>query len=596
MTTIVGKDASLEDTLSRFKQIAEELSLDLVEDKWLNPLPDLWSVHLSVANCPVLYSNGKGSSHDAALASAYGELYERLATHMSFSDYFLGLENSSDKFVHFPDEKWTPLNEPTEEEEGEFAGTPLSSDILNDKLRRFYSENLELHMEDLVDIQSSAFDRGVCSIPFTNARNGEIVYFPVNLLDNLYASNGMSAGNTEYEALVQGLSEILERYVKAKIIREGLTLPQVPNKILEKYPKSFSTLQALQSDELKAICYDASLGGRYPVVCIVLFNQSNGTCVASFGSHPIFEVALDRTLTELMQGRTFSDLDGFDEPSFDLERTSDITNIESHFVDSTGLLPMQMFKKQPMFKFVSWDFDGNTHDQYKALRYIIDKLGFEIYVRTYQNLGVPIYRIVVPGMSEVYPIDDLVYNNNNAYMLYQESLLNLPVSNEPTDTYQDYLKELEAEDIEDSALVAPILGVLPEPNSPWETLRFGELKCLIALAAQNHEQALSYAQWTVLFNRNNNYDLKRLRFYQCLIQVLECEQNEHLDLNDYLNALGLIYGEPTLHAVNAHIKGAQRFYDLEASDLTLAKFKLHHNLIDVYQKIKCADLSSLLKS
>lgn len=592
MTTIVGKDAALEDTLKRFKQVAEKLSLEFVEDKWLNPLPDLWSVHLSVANCPVLYSNGKGSSHDAALASAYGEIYERLATHMSFSEYFLGLENSNDKFVHFPDEKWIKLEEPSEDNP-ELMGTPLSTEILNAKLRKFYSQNLDLHMEDLVDIQSSSFERGVCSIPFTNARNGEIVYFPVNLLDNLYASNGMSAGNTEYEALVQGLSEILERYVKAKIIREGLTLPQVPNKILEKYPKSFSTLQALQSDEIKAICYDASLGGRYPVVCIVLFNQSNGTCVASFGSHPIFEVALDRTLTELMQGRTFSDLDGFDEPSFDLELTSDITNIESHFVDSTGLLPMQMFKKQPMFKFVSWDFDGNTHDQYKALRYIIDKLGFEVYVRTYQNLGVPIYRIVVPGMSEIYPVDDLLYNNNNAYIVYQEAILGLPSSNETSETYQDYLKELEAEDINDDSLVAPMLGVLPEEDSPWKTLRVGELKCLIALAAHNLEQALEYANWTVCFNRNNNdYDMQRLRFYQCLIQVLKCESDSKQKLEDYQNALGLIYSEPTLHAVNAHIQGLQRFNGLEASDLSLSKFKLHHNLIEVYLKIKHAKLSA----
>ena len=68
MTTIVGKDAALEDTLNRFKRIAQELQLDLVEEQWLNPLPDLWSVHLSVASCPAVYSNGKGSSHDAALA------------------------------------------------------------------------------------------------------------------------------------------------------------------------------------------------------------------------------------------------------------------------------------------------------------------------------------------------------------------------------------------------------------------------------------------------------------------------------------------------------------------------------------------------
>ncbi|WP_308498034.1 30S ribosomal protein S12 methylthiotransferase accessory factor YcaO [uncultured Anaerobiospirillum sp.] len=583
MTTIAGKDASLEDSLSRFKQIAAQLKLEMIEDTWLNPLPDLWSVHLSLAKCPAIYSNGKGSSKDAALCSAYGEIFERLATHMSFADFFLGGDNAEDKFVHFPDEKWTELNEDED-------GTPISNDILNVKLRELYGNQGELTLENLVDIQSCSFERGVCSIPFTNARNGEIVYFPVNLLDNLYASNGMSAGNTEYEALVQGLSEILERYVKGKIIREGLTLPEVPEKVLEKYPKSHATLKALQSDEIKVICYDASLGGKYPVVCVVLFNQSNGTCVASFGSHPIFEVALDRTLTELMQGRTFSDLDGFDEPSFDLEETASVVNIESHFVDSTGLLPMKMFNKQPMYRFVAWDFNGSSHDQYKALRYIIDKLGFDIYVRTYQNLGIPVYRIIVPGMSEIYPFDDLIYTNTNANIIFQEAILSLPESNEDADTYSDYLDELENEGIDDDAPVAKTLGILPDKGSPWETLRFGELKCLIALEAEDYEQALDFAKWTVLFNRNV-FDLKRLRFYQCLIKVLTCLTQKDLKEADYDNAFALIYGKDVYENVRAHIKHEKRFNGLKASDLQMSGFEQHRAMIEVYEIVKNAKIA-----
>ena len=589
MTTIAGKDAALEDTLSRFKQVAQELKLDLVEEQWLNPLPDLWSVHLSIANCPAIYSNGKGSTQDAALCSAYGEIFERLATHMSFSDFYLGQTNADAKFVHFSDEKWTEIIDSEEDEEG-IEGCPIPNDILNVKLRKLYGNKGALTLENLVDIQSCSFERGVCSIPFTNARNGEVVYFPVNLLDNLYASNGMSAGNSEYEALVQGLSEIIERYVKAKIIREGLSLPQVPDKIIEKYPKSYATLKALQSDELKAICYDASLGGKYPVVCVVLFNQSNGTTVASFGSHPIFEVALDRTLTELMQGRTFSDLDGFDEPSFDLEQTSSIINIESHFVDSTGLLPMMMFKKQPMFKFVAWDFDGSTHDQYNALRYIIDKLGFDIYIRTYQNLGVPVYRIVVPGMSEIYPFDDLIYNNTNSYIIFQEAILGLPNSQETPETYLDYLDELESENIDDDALLPKILGLLPDDDSPWKTLRFGELKCLIALEANDYERALDFARWTVLFNQTI-FDLQRLRFYQCLIKVLECKLDKHLKLEDFSEAIELIYGTETFKKVMAHINHEQKFNDLCSSDLELSNFKAHQELIKVYDIIKNAHIA-----
>ena len=612
MTQIAGKDAALEDTLARFKQVASELGLELVEEQWLNPLPNVWSVHLAVASCPALYSNGKGSSKEAALCSAYGEIYERLATHMSFSDFYLGKTRSEGKFVHFPDERWIPLNDSEEP-------TPLSSEILNVKLRALYgklqnsarvgmgydpeisaiaeqSEHLEdeadeLFLNNLIDLQSSNIERGVCALPFTNVRNGEIVYFPVNLLDNLYASNGMSAGNTEYEALVQGLSEILERYVKAKIIREGLALPLIPEKILQKYPKFYEALSTMQSDELKVQCYDASLGGKYPVVCIVLFNQSNGTCVASFGSHPIFEVAIDRTLTELMQGRTLSDLDAFDEPTFDLEQTSSIVNIESHFVDSTGLLPLQMFKRKPMFKFVSWDFTGSTHDQYKALRYIIDKLGFDIYVRTYQNLGLPVYRIIVPGMSEIYPFDDLIYNNTNNYLSYQEGIFSLPDLTEEPQAYADYIEELENDEVPDDALVAQSLGLLPDEGSLWEKLRFGELKCLLALEAEDYQRALEYAQWTLAFTRDSA-SLEHRRFYQCLVKYLQCMQDESLGLHDYEEALKLVYGEGTLTRVKAHLAHEERFLGLKSIDLELSQCAQHQALLKVYDLIAQAHLSA----
>lgn len=607
MTKIAGKDAALEDTLSRFKRIARELDLDLVEEQWYNPLPYVWSVHLAVASCPAIYSNGKGSSKEAALCSAYGEIYERLATHMSFSDYYLGETLSNDKFVHFPDEKWTPVDLDSEEP------IEIPADILNAKLRKLYcglknntangikigsrdehdeDEELKLYLDDLVDLQSGNIDRGICSLPFTNARNGEIVYFPVNLLDNLYMSNGMSAGNTEYEALVQGLSEILERYVRAKIITEGLSLPEVPEKILEKYPKSYQTFKMLQSDELKVICYDASLGGRFPVVCVVLFNQSNGTCVASFGSHPVFEAALDRTLTELLQGRTLSDLDDYREPSFDLVDTaSNVVNLESHFVDATGLLPVQMFKKQPMFKFVAWDFDGNTHDQYKALRYIIDKLGFDIYVRTYQNLGVPVYRIIVPGMSEIYPFDDLVYNNNNKYTSYRDGLLSLPDSEEEPQAYSDYIDELESEKVPTEELVARSLGIMATPDSPWSTLSYGELLCLLALAAGDHMLAGHYAHDTLSFGQGT-LGLSRRRFYQCLIKYIECTKEHRLNIADYRDALSNIYGQKTFEAVEAHMKNEQKFFGLEAIDGDLTSCEPHQAMLKIYQLIKNAALST----
>lgn len=581
MTQILGKDAPVEQSIAHFEEILKKLNISVTESNWMNPLEDVYSVNLSVTSCPTLYSNGKGSSRLAARASAYGELFERLATHMEFSDYYLGLDNSNAPFVHFKDEKWTNIEENQNQ---------IPNEILNASLRKFYTQECELTLENLVDLQSSSYSRGVCSIPFTNARNGEIVYFPVNLLDNLYGSNGMSEGNTEYEALVQGLSEIIERHVKREIIKKGLALPTVPNEILQKYEKSYKSLKDLQGDGLKVVCYDASLGGKFPVVCIVMFNQRNGTCFASFGAHPIFEVALDRTITELMQGRSFSDLDNFDEPDFDLNKTSDIVNLESHFVDSTGILPMQMFRKIPDYRFVAWDFSGSTKEQYKALRYMIAKLGFDIYIRSYNYLGVYVYRTIVPGMSEIYPVDDLVYNNTNLGIDFQDALLSLPDTDETEETYESYLQELENEEFDNDTNVCSLLGVLPDEKSPWENLRMGELKCLVALAAKNYEAASEYAQWTLLYN-NESMSLENRAFYQCIIKITDCLTTGNLKIEDYLDGLKLLYGEKTVENALDHIEGRKRFNNLVGSDLNMKSFTAHQELIRIYNILKEAQSS-----
>lgn len=581
MTQILGKDAPVEQSIAHFEEILKKLNISVTESNWMNPLEDVYSVNLSVTSCPTLYSNGKGSSRLAARASAYGELFERLATHMEFSDYYLGLDNSNAPFVHFKDEKWTNIEENQNQ---------IPNEILNASLRKFYTQECDLTLENLVDLQSSSYSRGVCSIPFTNARNGEIVYFPVNLLDNLYGSNGMSEGNSEYEALVQGLSEIIERHVKREIIKKGLALPAVPDEILQKYEKSYKSLKDLQGDGLKVVCYDASLGGKFPVVCIVMFNQRNGTCFASFGAHPIFEVALDRTITELMQGRSFSDLDNFEEPDFDLNKTSDIVNLESHFVDSTGILPMQMFRKIPDYRFVAWDFSGSTKEQYKALRYMIAKLGFDIYIRSYNYLGVYVYRTIVPGMSEIYPVDDLVYNNTNLGIDFQDALLSLPDTDETEETYESYLQELENEEFDNDTNVCSLLGVLPDEKSSWENLRMGELKCLVALAAKNYEAASEYAKWTLLYN-NESMSLENRAFYQCIIKITDCLTTGSLKLEDYIDGLKLLYGEKTVENALDHIEGRKRFNNLVGSDLNMKSFTAHQELIRIYNILKEAQSS-----
>lgn len=70
---------------------------------------------------------------------------------------------------------------------------------------------------NLFDTNSGNTQRGICSLPFVRQSDNEVVYFPSNLIENLYLSNGMSAGNTLAEAQVQCLSEIFERAVKRNL-------------------------------------------------------------------------------------------------------------------------------------------------------------------------------------------------------------------------------------------------------------------------------------------------------------------------------------------------------------------------------------------
>lgn len=83
-TFIPGKDAALEDSIARFQQKLSDLGFQIEEASWLNPAPNVWSVHIRDKECALCFTNGKGATKKAALASALGEYFERLST-----NYFL---------------------------------------------------------------------------------------------------------------------------------------------------------------------------------------------------------------------------------------------------------------------------------------------------------------------------------------------------------------------------------------------------------------------------------------------------------------------------------------------------------------------------
>ena len=581
-TYIKGKDEALEVSIEKMQAQLTALGFDIEEALWLNPVSNIYSVNIRDRNCPLLFTNGKGSSRNACLASALGEFFERLNCNYFFADFYLGQRIAHADFVHYPDEQWFPLDG-----KGLQDGL-LKSALLNDSLWAFYDPEQQLTPELLVDTNSGNVQRGICAIPFIRHKDQKKTWFPVNIVGNLYVSNGMSAGNTMMEARTQALSEIFERYVKNRIIAERICLPLVPDHIVEMYPKVLAARAELEQEGFIIEIRDASLGGRYPVISIAMMEPESGRCLASFGAHPSFEVTLDRTMTELLQGRRLESLDGFQTPSFDDAAVADPVNLETHFIDSSGLISYDFFKQEKDYDFVYWDFDNSTQSEFDFLVSMLDEDSMpggrrDIYIADYQHLGVYGCRILVPGISEIYPVEELHWQNNNEGIAVREKILALGALS--TEQASELMQELEQSELSEHSDICSLIGVAPDPKSVWESLRVGELKGMLALHIGDYGQALEWSDWCLEMQQ---LPVAREKFYRTLAALLEIHLDEERERAAYLDGLGVLYGQDTVARCVSLIDGKTRYDGLFDAGLELTGLHRHQSLLAAYEKLQSA--------
>ncbi len=572
-TFIKGKDAALEESIDSMLAKLKALNIDIEEASWLNPVPNVFSVHIRDKDCGLMFTNGKGTTKKSCLASALGEYFERLSCNYFFADFYLGEDFAKAEFVHYPNERWFKT---------EGSNDDIPDGLLDEKLWAYYDPDKELTASKIFDTNSGTGERGICACPYHRQSDGKSIWFPINIIGNSYVSNGMSAGNTKNEARVQSLSEVFERYIKNKIIAEGICLPEVPPSVLKRFPQIVEAISNLEQHGYRLRIADASLGGRYPVMSVTLINASNATVFASFGAHPSFEVALERTVTELLQGRDLDQLDGFQSPSFDLDEVADHHNLETHFIDSSGLIAYDFFKNKADYEFYDWDHDASTTDEFSYLCEIIHQLGFDIYISDYEHLNVYSCRIIVPGMSDIYPVDDLVWNNNNEGALFREEILSLKQLDAPQ--WQSILNRLNEGGYNDFQRVAEFIGVAPDPNTGWAQLRIGELKAMLNLALKNDE-AIEWVNWCLHIDQLNN---EATRFYLCLQSLLEINMDEQRHLKDYSDSLKLLFEEKTLENCLDVISGKENFFGLHSPGLSLDGFNTHSKLLEGYKKLHLA--------
>lgn len=576
-TYITGKDLPLEQTIANMSGLLARLGIKIEIASWRNIVPNVWSLHIRDAHSPMCFTNGKGASKESALASALGEYIERLSNNHFYAGSYWGEEIAHAEFVHYPNERWFKPG----------RKDALPKEMLDEYTLEIYNPDGELRGSHLIDTNSGNAERGICSLPFVRQSDGEVVYFPTNLVENLFVSNGMSAGNTLVEAQVQCLSEIFERAVKREIIEGEIALPDVPQTVLAKYPSIVAGIQGLEEQGFPVLIKDASLGGQYPVMCVTLMNPRTGGVFASFGAHPTMEVALERSLTELLQGRSFEGLNDLPQPTFASEAVTEPNNFVEHFIDSSGIVSWRFFSAKSDYQFVEWDFSGQGEhpnaEEAATLFGILREMGKESYMAVYDQLGATACRILVPGYSEIYPVEDLIWDNTNKALLFREDILNLHQLDDSD--LEALLERLENNELDDYGDIATLIGIAFDENTEWGQLTVLELKLLINLALQQFEEVHELVGAFLQYNDNS---LERGLFYQALNVVLEVMLDDELQLTDYETNFRKMFGDIRMDAVLGSVKGSVRFYGLTPTSMKLEGLDRHHRLIDSYRKLHTA--------
>jgi ribosomal protein S12 methylthiotransferase accessory factor len=576
-TYIAGKDLPLEQTIANMSGILADLGMKIEIASWRNIVPNVWSLHIRDAHSPMCFTNGKGATKEGALASALGEFIERLNCNFFYNDQFWGEDIATAEFVHYPNERWF---KPGPKDE-------LPAEILDPYCLDIYNRDGELKGSHLFDTNSGNTQRGICSLPFVRQSDGEVVYFPSNLIENLFLSNGMSAGNTLAEAQVQCLSEIFERAVKREILEGEMALPDVPQEVLEKYPSILAGIKGLEEQGFPVLVKDASLGGEFPVMCVTLMNPRTGGVFASFGAHPSLEVALERSLTELLQGRSFEGLNDLPQPTFSGQAVTEPNNFVEHFIDSSGVVSWRFFSAKSDFEFVEWDFSGqgeNSNAEEAATLFgILEDMGKEAYMAVYDDLGANACRILVPDYSEIYPVDDLIWDNTNKALQFRADILNLHSLSKVG--LRNLAQGLENSELDDYTDITTLIGIEFDDNTPWGKLTILELRLLIYLALQKFEQAKDLVEAFLQYNDNT---VERGLFYQAVNVCLEMELDEDLELADYEANFRRMFGDERMDAAIGSVKGSVRFYGLTPTSMKLEGLDRHLRLIDSYKKLHAA--------
>ncbi len=495
-----------------------------------------WSNRVSIAGTS-MGTNGKGTTREYAMASGYAELMERLQNKGLGHRTHIEASYATHGFYDYPDERMVEAHELVARHdsviEGWLEGWGCTTDEEKMQLVGEFSRAEYRRDDDLV-----------VEVPFADLGTGELRWLPPALFRRIYSSNGMCAGNTLEECLVQGFSEVFERYVRIKLLDGELVMPRIPREDLQAWSVGSLIDRIEEGGRYRVTVFDGSLGKGYPVVLTVIADLTRGTFGVNCGAHPSMAVAIERTLTEAFQGRTVEVFSGINRLSSH-EEAAHGANRHGILVNGIGVYPTTLFVGTPDWEYVPWEPDEG-HSNADLLRRMVATLrreGYAPLVRDNSHLGFNACQIIVPGMSETEKVTPDAYERIRIRQTFSAALKSYPnLTKEQQKTFQ------RAEGEGGTPIVTkhdrPFRGYRMRLPYLWGSLHllrgeFGEARHCYGLLARGMEQQAAlfwqamanYAYWRGLGNsRDEALELVASLYPPAFRRRVEREATEDAEL------------------------------------------------------------------
>ena len=406
------------DTVQKIRTILFEHDIFLMEIGRKSKVSNTYSNRIVVTDEGLedldIGTNGKEMTARYALASAYGEFMERvqnmtITPHFVPEDFFYKPENcerdypdyndfldscnAESSFLFSPDEKWMDVDAVLKE----------AKNVL--KNMRVYQKIPE---GDLIQVLTEFSYHGqLACVPFYSVFEDKTVYLPYILIKVNTGSNGMCAGNSPKEALVQGMSEIYERLAQQKIMMENLAAPDIDIELF-KGTEIYQKLIDMTRKHFGIQILDFSCGMDLPVVALKII-EKDGRIAIHPGADPSPVTALERCLTESYQGASLqtrfkSDYMNPPEDPDDAEQVKAFyENLKNSFINGTGAYPsnIQNDERTPGFQGFAHPVTVSDDDDFQYMLDIAKRCGKNVYIRDNSYLGIPAFYVFIPGMSDI---------------------------------------------------------------------------------------------------------------------------------------------------------------------------------------------------